>query len=502
MQNPKTILIVIILLFFIGCRKNISNEITITGKITGATPEKLEYTVPKEGVFIYGFKEYGFKKNVKLDSLGQYQIKIPIEKIAFVCLMAPKKSPVTLIVEPGNAYVVNFDFTQEASSKTYKILGSTKKIQELYNKLPLPEHIQVAARPFFKDSVASQIQSKIADLKGQELSPFKDLLAKDSISKSMYDFIELDRSYYYSAVQGTVGFIKFIMNEREPGVFTEDLKNMWTNTFNNDLLSRADFQKTNWGYALAENYLFYKDYNEFSFDIDKIRNSNDDIFFLRRTLNNAEKHLSPYALEYYKAVYLYMELLQKDYQKEFITIFDEFKKDYPTSTYSEYLAPMVATVVDFHKKTEQPYDASIKFVENYDKITNFTDLLSQFKGKKIYIDIWGTWCSPCKKEFEHKDDLKKLLNSKDVEVLYICEGRNSKEDVWKNMIKFYDLEGHHLITNEELLADIIKIFGNNSSFYYPRYILIDENGKTIQSVAAKPSQLEKLKEQLTQFESI
>ncbi len=64
------------------------------------------------------------------------------------------------------------------------------------------------------------------------------------------------------------------------------------------------------------------------------------------------------------------------------------------------------------------------------------------------------------------------------------------------MIKFYDLEGYHIMANEKLLADIIKIFGNNGSFYYPRYILIDANGKTIKSTAAKPSELSALKQQI------
>jgi thiol-disulfide isomerase/thioredoxin len=163
---------------------------------------------------------------------------------------------------------------------------------------------------------------------------------------------------------------------------------------------------------------------------------------------------------------------------------------------------LIAPVVDFHKKAEQPFAKDIKFVENYGKITDFNDLLSHFKGKKLYLDIWGTWCGPCKVEFQHKSALNALLKSKDVDILYICEGRNSKEEVWKNMIKFYGLDGQHLMANEALLTDIFKIFGNDGSFYYPRYILIDENGKTIKSVAAKPSELETLKAQLTEMESL
>jgi thiol-disulfide isomerase/thioredoxin len=422
--------------------------------------------------------------------------------MAFVRLMVPNKSTVTLIAEPNKEYNVIFDLTKDDDSENFKIQGPSEKAQELYNQLPVPEHIQVAASPFLKDSIESQIQAKIASLKEQDLSKFKDLLAKDSISQSMYDFIELDRGYYYGAVQGTISFIKLLMNERKKGVFTEAIKNMWANTFDNDLLTRPDFQKTDWGYALAENYLFYQGYKQASFDVQKFRNSLTNIFYPKKILENAEKLLPTHNLEYFKAIYLYTELLQKDYQKEFITLYDEFKSTYPNSSYSQYLEPLIAPVVDFHKKAEQPFAKDIKFVENYGKITDFNDLLSHFKGKKLYLDIWGTWCGPCKVEFQHKSALNALLKSKDVDILYICEGRNSKEEVWKNMIKFYGLDGQHLMANEALLTDIFKIFGNDGSFYYPRYILIDENGKTIKSVAAKPSELETLKAQLTEMESL
>ena len=483
------------ILFFIGCSEQKPHEIIITGKISGEIPDKITYTVPKEGLFVHGFK-----KETGLDSLGRYHIKIPVEKMAFVQLMVPNQSMATLIVEPGKEYIVNFDLKKGTDPHNYEILGDDNKIQKLYNQLPQPDHIQEAAGPLLKDSIASQIQTKIANLKEEDLSEFKALLTKDSISQTMYNFIALDRDYYYSAVQGTVAFIKFLMDERQKGSFTENIKAMWKETFNNDLLTREDFQKTNWGYALAENYLFYKGYEDAAFDLAAFRNSLSDKFYPEMLLENAEKHLSPPNLEYFKAVYLYMEMLEKEYQKEFIAIYDEFKITYPNSSYSPYLEPMVATIVAFHKKAEQPFAQDIKFVENYNTITNFNDLLPHFKGKKIYIDIWGTWCGPCKTEFQHKSDLDKLLKSKGVNALYICEGRNSKEEAWKNMIKFYGLDGSHLIANEALLTDIFNIFGNNGSFYYPRYILIDEEGNIAQSVAAKPSELDTLEEQITAME--
>ena len=64
------------------------------------------------------------------------------------------------------------------------------------------------------------------------------------------------------------------------------------------------------------------------------------------------------------------------------------------------------------------------------------------------------------------------------------------------MIKFYNLEGYHILANEELLADIFEKFDNNGSFAYPRYLLIDENGKVVNSHASYPSKVGQLEKEI------
>ena len=489
--------ILVIATIFLSCQNQKKSEITISGVIKGEIPDALEYTVPVDETCFWGFKD-----SITPDAKGTFNIKMPIAKTTFIKLRILGQSDVTLIAEPGKNYVVNFDLTKEDKMSNFEIGGDDAKVQKIYNALPYPIHIQDAAEPFLVDTTSQQIVSKIKKLKAADLAQFDLLLKKDSISRTMYDFIKLDREYYYTATQGTVAFMKFLINERKIGAFNPDIKNMWEKTFENDLISRSDFQKTNWGYALAENFLFYKGYEKFSFDNEKFRNSLAGNSYLQIFSTRANKHLPPNVLKNFIAIFLYMELLQKDYQAELIALYDDFKTSYPDNSYNTFLSPMIAEVIHFQEVASQSFDKDIAIVADYENVDSFDKLLSKFKGKKVYIDIWGTWCAPCKEEFKHKTALKKLMDEKEVETLYICESRSSKKENWKNMIKFYDLKGHHLMANKKLMADIIASVSTDGSFYYPWYILVDENGLLIEKNASKPSELDKLEKELNSTNSI
>ena len=104
----------------------------------------------------------------------------------------------------------------------------------------------------------------------------------------------------------------------------------------------------------------------------------------------------------------------------------------------------------------------------------FRKIIEPYKGRIIYVDIWGTWCSPCKSNLKESWKVKEALKDYDIVYLYLCN--RSSEESWKNVIKEYNLTGDncvHYNLPEDQQAAIERYVGISG---YPTYKLIDKEG--------------------------
>lgn len=140
---------------------------------------------------------------------------------------------------------------------------------------------------------------------------------------------------------------------------------------------------------------------------------------------------------------------------------------------------------------------------NYSYITQRIDSLSQLKNitelknKYIFIDLWASWCMPCRQEFKYKEELGRLLTTyKEICIVYISIDGSSQEDSWQQCIKKYKLSGFHLLASDVLQKSIQEQIYGSHQFTIPRYILLNPNGEIMHNNLPRPSHIKDLKEAL------
>ncbi len=127
---------------------------------------------------------------------------------------------------------------------------------------------------------------------------------------------------------------------------------------------------------------------------------------------------------------------------------------------------------------------------NYENSKGGTTSLSDLKGKYVYLDIWATWCAPCKAEIPHLKVLEKEFHGKNIEFVSISVDKPEAYETWVQMVKEEELGGVQLYADKNFDSKFITEYGINS---IPRFILLDPQGNIVDSDADRPSN-PKLKE--------
>jgi thiol-disulfide isomerase/thioredoxin len=172
---------------------------------------------------------------------------------------------------------------------------------------------------------------------------------------------------------------------------------------------------------------------------------------------------------------------------EFRSTFEPYKKyTKPASVKKEYLK-----IYDqFSSDTAYVGKSSYNFTlpDSTGRMISMKD----FKGKVVFIDVWATWCGPCREQFPFlKEVEEEYKDNNDIIFLGITIDRARDRQKWINMIKKENLPPL------QLFDDMGKFFAHKYDIHaVPRFLLISKEGKWIEVRCPRPEAKEDLKKYL------
>jgi thiol-disulfide isomerase/thioredoxin len=159
-------------------------------------------------------------------------------------------------------------------------------------------------------------------------------------------------------------------------------------------------------------------------------------------------------------------LTNADYRKTMLALFDSQVKEW-----AEFDAGKPAPSFHLSSQNEKKYK------------------LEDFRNKVVYIDLWASWCGPCREE---TPALKKLYEKykNDDRIAFVSIAVRDKQKAWLKAISEDKPAWIQLIDENDNVGRSYKVK------FVPRFILIDKQGKIVDFDAPSPSDEKEITELL------
>lgn len=109
--------------------------------------------------------------------------------------------------------------------------------------------------------------------------------------------------------------------------------------------------------------------------------------------------------------------------------------------------------------------------------------LDDLRDKVVYVDVWATWCGPCKKEIPHLDELQTALAGRD-DIVFTSVSIDEDGQAWRDMVADKQLKGIQVHAKEAWESSIVKDYAIRG---IPRFMVIDKEGNIGSANAPRPS---------------
>ncbi len=446
-----------------GCTQTIVDDKPISGVfITG----KIENPKSDFAVFWVKKGDERFKDTVRLDSTGQFSTNFNVSEQKFGSFYHGNETTAMFFV-PGDSIHITINTEQFDESVTYTGVGASpnnylakKYLTKEQSGLPFKELYSLEP-----DAFISRTDS-IRNILNGNLNVFL-----QENPKAPKEFAKNEKAgLLYSWALQRISYPEFHKEHTEVGTY--DLGSEYYNYL-------ADLNLDDSSLAENQTYkIFLSKYIESEAKkaiAEDTTLTNENLGLLDIKVQMAIELFKTRALSNY-LLYNYMSQYIKQYGTNGIEM--AMKRFEKTCTNNEYKVK-VRESYELWKNLAKGKDAP-SFT--YPNSNENSISLSDFRGKYVYVDIWATWCGPCRRELPHLEKLQEKYADKDI--VFLSVSIDEDKNAWIKMVQEKQMKGIQLIAVQGWESDICKSYGIKS---IPRFLLIGQNGEIIYSKAERPS---------------
>nr|WP_319398537.1 thioredoxin-like domain-containing protein [uncultured Carboxylicivirga sp.] len=444
---------------------------------------------------------------VKPDSLGRFVVSAYITNAEFFHFYETINHyyhMCRLLIEPDNRYSIVSEGQQEADWKSslnvdvYTLESYNTDATSFYtynkglveyNKIPnyihgslFHDEWNLNAPESLLDSMKSKIQN--------HLRVFDQLLEKGEISQQLYDISKMNIEYMYAERLATTIRSSFHMPQFQikDSVIINQLNKVYPQIFE---LYPVKGKKMSNLFNMVEYTDIYLEFRE---------DYHDGVYSSVKRKGDAS-----FAPIYAKSGEVLSEEANKQYQaiknmcntaalapnslklsKKYLDDNSDMKDSYAGKVLRKMLMPRAE---EYELIALRPMPEECVIVSG-DSINSIAEIIKMFEGSPMLIDCWGTWCMPCRNQFNYMDEVKTLMKTRGMKMVYIAYEYTEDKQMWESLMKEYNLVGYHIKANQLLKKDMQRLYNNQLSF--PTFMIVDGDGNILEPKAPYASDGNKL----------
>ena len=455
---------------------------------------------------IYGF----FKENnhwIHIDKRNQFSDTINIEVEKFAKLEWGNRS-YTLLLQPRTTIEFQIDSSSGKISFSKDSTGLVNSVlaQLELDSIPVFNGIAGKEENEYSKLPVSQINEKVVIPWLHHREKLKGFVEKSQLSDRFKQLFRSELTYYHHNQLNW--YLRGVVRLNR-----KDLSNFlvaYTDSISPEPETAIPGSQY---YYFADNYIGYLEANSFLFYQSNKLSSKDPLPYYNFSIDSGNNLVKTRGKAYmnwiavrnnfknaFGEAFLVQNIDRAIYDKDLKVIsslLPELQREYPLNSDLNTLTKRKDSLLALLE--QQLKNDEIIVYDNYKSVKSIMDVVTQYKGKVVYLDIWGTWCGPCKEEFNYLPSLKQRFKGKDIVFLYLDMDDDDKDSEWRDFIFLHNLTGVHLRKNNQEIKSIwMELIPEQSEkrVLYPSYFLFDKEGKAVTTNVYRPSDKNLLYQQI------